>query len=122
MKFLADQEVYALTVRFLSGLGHDVLTANAAGLAAASDRDLLEAAHRDDRLLVTRDRDYGSLVFIEGRSGGVLYLRITPQTLGAVHAELATVLRQYPLDMLAQSFVVVEPGRHRLRRCGTEIA
>jgi hypothetical protein len=26
MKFLADQDVYAITIAFLSGLGHDSLT------------------------------------------------------------------------------------------------
>jgi hypothetical protein len=27
MRFLIDQDVYAVTIRFLSGLGHDVVTA-----------------------------------------------------------------------------------------------
>ena len=26
MRFLTDQDVYAITIRFLSGLGHDVIT------------------------------------------------------------------------------------------------
>jgi hypothetical protein len=33
MKFLADQDVYAVTVRFLRGLGHDVATASELNLA-----------------------------------------------------------------------------------------
>ena len=37
MNFLADQDVYAGTVRFLSGLGHDVSTAGQLGLAQAND-------------------------------------------------------------------------------------
>jgi len=37
MKFLLDQDVYALTTRFLRGLGHDVVTAAELGLARASD-------------------------------------------------------------------------------------
>ena len=35
MKFLADQDVYASTLRYLSGLGHDVVTARQLGLAQA---------------------------------------------------------------------------------------
>jgi predicted nuclease of predicted toxin-antitoxin system len=116
MKLLLDHDVYAVTARWLASQGHDVVTANTAGLASASDREVLAAARRDARVLVTRDRDYGSLVFLEGRSGGVVYLRISPATLDAVHDELATVFQRYTPDLLAHSFVVVEPGRHRVRR------
>jgi len=31
MKFLTDQDAYAITVRFLVGLGHDVVTAAQVG-------------------------------------------------------------------------------------------
>ena len=37
MRFLTDQDVYAGTVRFLSGLGHDVATAAQLGLAQVND-------------------------------------------------------------------------------------
>jgi hypothetical protein len=43
MKFLSDQDVYASTVRFLLGLGHDVSTARQLGLAQADDTELLLA-------------------------------------------------------------------------------
>jgi hypothetical protein len=35
MNFLADQDVYAATIRFLRGLGHDDVTAAQLGLAQA---------------------------------------------------------------------------------------
>jgi len=35
MKFLADQDVYAVTNNFLSGLGHDVVRAAQLGFAQA---------------------------------------------------------------------------------------
>ncbi len=41
MKFLTDQDVYAITVRFLMELGHDVITASEIGLSQADDSDLL---------------------------------------------------------------------------------
>ena len=44
MKFLLDQDVYALTVRFLSSLGHDVLLAADLGLSRAEDKVLLAEA------------------------------------------------------------------------------
>jgi predicted nuclease of predicted toxin-antitoxin system len=118
MKFLADQDVYANTIRFLSGLGHDVVRAAELDLAQAEDAELLRVAHEQGQILMTRDRDFGGLVFVQGGGPGVVYLRILPSTQNAVHAELERVLTLYSEQELQGSFVVVEPGRHRIRRLG----
>jgi predicted nuclease of predicted toxin-antitoxin system len=116
MKFLADQCVYSSTVRFLIGLGHDVVSASQLGLAQANDAVLLLTAQSQGRILITRDRDYGALVFVQGSGAGVIYLRISPMTVNAVHAELERVLKLYDEQDLLSSFVVIEPGQHRIRR------
>src|SRR5689334_15078666 len=95
MKFLADQDVWAATTTFLRGLAHDVVTATELGMAQAEDVDLLATAQQQGRIFVTRDRDYGGLVFVQGNSPGVIYLRILPSTRDAVHAELERVLTLY---------------------------
>ena len=91
MKFLADQDVYASTIGFLSGLGHDVVPAARLGLAQAEDAELLRIAHEQGRILLTRDRDFGGLVFVQGGGPGVIYLRVLPSTQNAVHAELERI-------------------------------
>jgi predicted nuclease of predicted toxin-antitoxin system len=116
MKFLADQDVYASTIGFLNGLEHDVATVAQVGLSQAEDAELLRVAHQQGRLFVTRDRDFGGLVFVQGAGPGVIYLRMLPSTQNAVHAELERVLTLYDEPELQSSFVVVEPGRHRIRR------
>ncbi len=116
MKILTDQDVYAVTTSLLRQLGHDVLTAAERGLATSADQALLDTARVEGRLLVTRDRDFGALVFSQRRGGGVIFLRATSSTLDAVHRELERVLETYQEDELLESFVVVEPGRHRRRK------
>ncbi len=69
MRFLTDQDVYAITNRFLSGLGHDVVTAAQLGLAQAEDLELLRVAQNQGRIFVTRDRDFSGLVFVLGKWG-----------------------------------------------------
>ena len=118
MKFLVDQDVYATTIALLRSLGHDVVCAAQVGLAQAEDAELLRIAHEQEPLFVTRDRDFGALVFVEGSGAGVMYLRILPSTQSAVHAELDRVLGLYSEEHLQASFVVVEPGRHRIRKRG----
>jgi predicted nuclease of predicted toxin-antitoxin system len=62
MRLLLDQDVYAATAQFLSGLGHDVLRVAQIGLAQAKDEEILRVAQSLNRILLTRDRDYGNLV------------------------------------------------------------
>jgi len=118
MKFLADQDVYGITTAFLEGLGHDVVRAVQLGLAQAEDAELLRVAHEQGRIVLTRDRDFGALVFVQGGGTGVIYVRILPSTQNAVHAQLERVLTLYSETELQSSFIVVEPGRHRIRKLG----
>jgi predicted nuclease of predicted toxin-antitoxin system len=57
MRFLLDQDVYALTARFLADAGHDVVQVEQLGLSQASDEEILKTAQEQNRILVTRDRD-----------------------------------------------------------------
>ena len=41
MKFLLDQDVYAVTERFLINLGHDVIPVAQLGLSRADDEEIL---------------------------------------------------------------------------------
>jgi predicted nuclease of predicted toxin-antitoxin system len=116
MKLLTDQDVYAMTVQFLRGLGHDVATAADRGMSRSADADLLRTAQAEGRVFITRDRDFGGLVFLQALGTGVLYLRMHPSTLQAVHAELGRVLALYSEEELRGVFVVVEPSRHRVRK------
>jgi predicted nuclease of predicted toxin-antitoxin system len=116
MKLFLDQDVYAKTAQFLKDLNHDVLTARETGNAQTIDQELLDIAHQQDRILITRDRDFGGLVFITHAGSGVIYLRMKPNNIHAVHAELENVLLSYPETALKQAFIVVEAGRHRFRK------
>ncbi|MEW6240886.1 MAG: DUF5615 family PIN-like protein [Chloroflexota bacterium] len=116
MKFQLDQDVYALTDRFLRELGYDVITASELGLSRASDTDLLKTANQQGRIFITRDRDYGNLVFVQNEGSGVIYLRSLPSTINDVHAELKRVLDAYTEGELHKLFVVVEQHRHRIRK------
>ncbi len=117
MRILADQDIWKETVDQLRAWGHDVVTASDVGLARASDIELLAKAEQDARLVITRDSDFGSLVFLgKARSKGVILLRITPDTKEDIHAELSLLLSKHGEAELRECFSTVEVGRHRMRR------
>jgi predicted nuclease of predicted toxin-antitoxin system len=116
VRLLLDQDVYAVTARLLRALAHDVVSAADLGLERATDETLLVVAQEQGRLFVTRDRHFGTLVFVRGLGAGVLYLRITPSTLDVVHQELLRVIAEHSEAELWNAFVVVEADGHRFRR------
>lgn len=116
MKFLLDQDVYAKTERFLRDEGHDLVRVSELGLARATDEIVLSTAQEQGRILITRDRDYGNLVFVRSLGTGVIYLRMLPTTLEAVHAELCRVIVQHSATELSKAFVVVNKDGHRFRK------
>ena len=117
MRFLADEDVYFATVSWLRQEGHDVLTSYEAGLASLADPVVLAYAQENERILITRDSDYGALTFINRLSSmGAIYLRIGPETENQVHEQLLRLLAEHTEAELHHLFIVVEPSRHRIRR------
>lgn len=115
MRLLLDQDVYDVTARYLEGIGHDITRASTLGLSRASDEELLHTGSRLELILVTRDRDFGHLVFMRNAGSGVIYLRILPSNIDAVHTELARVLNRYTEYQLQNAFVVITERGHRYR-------
>lgn len=64
MRLLIDQDIYKITMDHLREWEHDLLTAKELGLQQGSDEDLLKRAQGENRLLITRDKGFGGLVFL----------------------------------------------------------
>jgi predicted nuclease of predicted toxin-antitoxin system len=120
MKFLLDHDVYAITANFLRELGYDVIQVSQIGLYQAKDEELLQKVQELNRIFVTRDRDFGRIVFIDYLGTGVIYLRMLPSTQNAIHKELEKILKSYSFELLKSAFIVVEPSRHRFRKRPTK--
>jgi predicted nuclease of predicted toxin-antitoxin system len=65
MKLLLD-EMYAGLKEYFETLGYEVLTAQAAGLKAAKDRDIVEYAGKHGLILVTQDQKPAELAELTG--------------------------------------------------------
>jgi len=63
VKLLLDQDIYEVTARFLIGLEYDVVRVRELGMAQASDEENLKKALELNHVFITRDKDYGNLVY-----------------------------------------------------------
>ncbi len=116
MRFLLDENCSdEAIVQALRAAGHDVRLA-AQGMGGADDAVVSDAAVTQDRILVTKDRDFGRLVFAEGReTTGVVYVRWPVLIQDRLPTRLVSLVETMG-TRLAGSFVVLRPHRVRVRR------
>lgn len=116
MKLLLDMPVSPLTVKWLTERGHDAVHAFSLGLDRAPDRDLLERAASEGRVVVTADTDFPQLLALSGETTpGVILFRGGDYTQPEVEELLARVLDAVPERSLTRSICVVDRKRIRCR-------
>jgi predicted nuclease of predicted toxin-antitoxin system len=62
MRFLVDNALSPDLALFLTSAGHDALHVRALGLQHAPDAEIFDRAASDDRIIVTADTDFGTLL------------------------------------------------------------
>ena len=115
MRFLADESCDFAIVRVLRADGFDVLAISELS-PRALDETVIDLAVRDDRVLLTEDKDFGQLVYASVRpSAGVILLRFPGNARKQLPGAVLDFIRKRQ-DRLAGCFAVVQPGRIRVRR------
>lgn len=117
MKFLADEDVYAVTLHWLRESGHDVFAISESDKRGSNDGEVWETARGEGRILVTRDKGFGRRFMTKAAAPhGVILLRGSYEQMSSVHSTLSEVLRVETELTLAGALCIVQPGRYRIRR------
>jgi predicted nuclease of predicted toxin-antitoxin system len=115
MKFPLDESADARLAAFLIARGHDVTAIARDYAQALPDWAVLAIAHRERRVLIANDRDFGELVIRQRLPhAGVILFRLTPIDLASKIARLDDVLTHYGEEL--DQFIVVTDRRIRVRR------
>ncbi len=115
MRFLADESCDFSVVRALRAAGHDV-RAVAELTSGSDDATVMDLAVREQRILLTEDKDFGQLVFAHShQTGGVILIRYPASARTALPKAVVSLAIEVQTE-LASSFVVLSPGRIRISR------
>jgi len=110
MRILADENVARDIVTWLRSSGHDVLFAAEIAPGAADIR-WAELAEREQRVILTFDKDFGELVFRGGlTSHGVVLLRLDNLPVPAILARLQDVWSVVEANPARRFIVITEKG------------
>ncbi|MCO6490362.1 MAG: DUF5615 family PIN-like protein [Phaeodactylibacter sp.] len=76
LKFLTDENIDKELVDFLRQDGFDVFDIKEEGLFRMPDREILKLAFEQQRVIISQDSDFGTLIFRDKVSfSGIIYLR-----------------------------------------------
>ncbi len=114
MNFLADEEVEKPVVEMLRNEGHDVLYMCQIATRTI-DEKLLEQANSESRILLTGDKDFGELIFLQKKiSAGIILMRFVSEKSSVKARFMQSLLKTYG-NNLQGNFTVVREGKVRRR-------
>jgi len=117
MKVLLDMPVSSLLLSVLDTYGHEGVHAHQIGQDRASDRELLEIARREGRIVITADLDFPRLLALSSAEGpGLILFRGGNYSDTEMCELLERVLQEVVPDVLENSICVVDKRRIRITR------
>lgn len=114
IRFLADESCDFAVVRALRSEGYDVVAVSES-TSQSVDSDLIVQSAVEKRILLTEDKDFGRLVFVDGlESAGVILIRFPGNARGQLVTTIVNLVRDQG-EKLTRAMTVVEPAHVRIR-------
>lgn len=118
MRFLIDNALSPLVAEQHTAAGHDAAHVHEYGLQAACDEEIVEHARAEQRVVVSADTDFATLLALRRhRTPSFLLLRRGTQR--RPDHQAAVLLANLPAverDLIEGAIVVLEPDRVRVRK------
>ena len=117
MRFLADMGVSQQVVAWLRANGHDAVHLRDEGLQRLPNGEIFQKAGREQRIVLTFDLDFGEILAASaGQIVSVVRFRLRNTRADFVIQRLDDVLNRSSTELSQGAIVVVEDGRHRVRK------
>lgn len=117
MRIVADVHISPITVQHLNELGHDAVRANAVLPGDAPDHDIVAWAAANERVVVTQDLGFGSIVALSGATlPSIITLRLSDSRVETVNRVLETVLPRLERSVTTGAVITVGDERVRIRQ------
>lgn len=118
MRFLIDENVGQSVIQYLAREGYDIIVATSDEFKGREDLTLLDYAFRENRIIITNDKDFGYLVYHQKLpTRGIILFRFTEELPSLKIATLETILSKGANHIL-NHFIVANEDKIRIRPIG----
>jgi predicted nuclease of predicted toxin-antitoxin system len=117
MKFLVDNALSPRLAVALNDVGHNAVHVNDYGMGAAKDRDIFDRAVAEDRVIISFDTDFGTLL-AQNQTNKPSVILIRWPGLRRVSDQIIAITANLPNitdDLNDGSMVIIEPSKVRVR-------
>lgn len=91
MKFLLDENIHKGLLRFLKDTGHDVVFSP----KSLEDEEVFEMALKENRILLSRDKDFLDDKFVNSSHRGILLMRVPARDIESQVSILSKLLSEH---------------------------
>jgi len=117
VKIFANENLFEPIIDYLRSLGNDVLSIRDCGLSGISDDEVYEKACKENRVIITMDKDFTRIFrFPPEKCGGIVVAKLYKRPVN----ETLTIFKKYYQSIkeedIKRNLVVITPEGVRIRR------
>lgn len=114
MSFLVDMPVSPEVARWLNEKGYDSVHASKIGLSSSKDKEIIEVARKQNRIIITADLDFPRILALSyATNPGIVLFRGGNYSESEMLSLITRVIEKFPESELVNSICVVDKKRIR---------
>lgn len=119
IRFLADENISPLTVKYIKEQGYDIVTVTNISLKSKPDEEIVHWAAKNNHIILTFDLDFGTIYYFSSKkTTGIIVLRLKPQTIENANEAIKKLLSSNILDKVEnrKALLIVDKIKVRIKR------
>ncbi len=114
-KFLLDADMPRSSAGVIRNAGFDVEDVRDIGMRAAKDKEIIEYALNNKRIIVTRDTDFGEVLRYPKHPGAIIFRLPYAFTSKELNKRLEEFFKSVKEEDIEETITIVELSRYRRR-------
>ncbi len=113
VKFLLDADMPRSSAEVIRILGFEVEDVRDIGMRSSKDREIIEYALKNKRIIITKDTDFGEILRYPEHPGAIIFRLHHAFTSEELNERLEEFLKSVKEEDLKHSIIIVESSRYR---------